>query len=60
MRYGGHDPDECDEETRAGALMLAEGLALHIAFIKGLSGALSGEPSGKGQPSKIRRTFKRS
>lgn len=39
--------------------MLAEGLALHIAFIKGLSGALSGDAPGKGPPSRIRRSFKR-
>ena len=59
MAFAGHDPDECSEEARAGALMLAEGLALHIAFIKGLSGALSGDAPSKGPPSRIRRSFKR-
>lgn len=39
--------------------MVAEAMALHIAFIKGLAGALSGDEPGKGKSSKIRRSFKR-
>ena len=44
------------EEIRAGALMAAEFMALHIAFIKGIAGSLGGDkPKGKPPPSKIRR-----
>lgn len=44
------------EEARAGALMAAEFIALHTAFIKGVAGSLGGEkPKGKPPPSKIRR-----
>lgn len=35
--------------------MLAEGLALHIAFIKGVAGAFGEKPKSKGPPSRIRR-----
>lgn len=51
MALFGHSTDECSDEARAGALMLADYMAEHAAFNTWLVKSLAGD-AAKAQPTR--------
>lgn len=52
----GRDPDAASEEARAGALILADHIALQDAFVKGIAAAFGGGRGAESTADRVRKS----
>lgn len=56
MALLGHDPSECSDEARAGALMVADFMSAHLSFNDWLVKSLAGDGSKGGNRTRLSKT----